>query len=85
MAVNIACRLGPNDDVLLRGVADENVTWRMDGGGRITFKLWETETEGFIVTRRMKVLEAAGYVKRSTVWRYNAGFVELTPEGKVAI
>lgn len=78
-------RLTDADRSLLARVDADDVTWRSNVAGRVSFRLWATEEECVIVTPRGKRLEAAGLIERYEGWQYGKGGVELTAAGKEAL
>lgn len=73
------------DLAALADVQREAVGWLSNVAGRVSFRLWTTEYDYVTVTPRLKRLEAAGLVRRRGGWRYGAGYVELTDEGRAAL
>lgn len=75
----------PSQRQLLESVGRGDVTWRADIGGRVSWRLWSSETDYVTVTAPMKRLEQAGLVNAWHGWQFGRGGVELTPLGKAAL
>jgi hypothetical protein len=74
------------DLVALWAVANDEVTWRSDIGGRMGFRRWSSEHDYVTCTPALKRLEARGWVKR---WHnpasHGRGGVELSPAGRAVL
>lgn len=78
-------RMTDADRLLLSRIANDDLTWRSNIAGRVTFRCWDSEQDAEIVTRRGKRLEAAGLIERWTGWQHGRGGVALTDKGRAVI
>lgn len=73
------------DVATLERIAAEDVTYRMDLGGRFSYRLWSTKHDYTTCTPAARRVLERKWAKRTEGWSFGRGVLELTDLGRAVL